>query len=154
MNKNDKAVFDKVLDQLSDLLHVSRQGDEVKNGYFKALASYSCKQFIDSANKLAQEYKPRRHDDFPVIVVFQETIGSRKINTRSMWDCICCQAPFPAAAFAEMKCACNRFVCWDCQRCENHCACEKGIKTYPPLELAPKDFGGRSGRLRLVGAAS
>jgi len=74
MTDENRYDFDQALDILARVLRVTPLEDEAKFGYFKALKSHSVEGFVQGMNKVAQTFRPRRKDDFPVPAVISEAI--------------------------------------------------------------------------------
>jgi hypothetical protein len=74
MTDENRYDFDQALDILARVLRVTPLEDEAKFGYFKALKQHSVEGFVQGMNKVAQTFRPRRKDDFPVPAVISEAI--------------------------------------------------------------------------------
>lgn len=74
MTDSDRNDFDHALDVLAAIFRLTPLNAEAKFGYFKALRKHSVEGFVGGMNKVAETYKPRRKDDFPVPAVISEAI--------------------------------------------------------------------------------
>jgi len=128
MLDRERRSLDLALDTLARVLKVTELGDEIKTKYFDSLKKYSLKTITEAMNLLSNEYKPKRKDDFPVLADIHQAVSGTKEapDTRAIWNCICCNEQFPAASMTNMKCGCDKLVCYRCWRCERHCQCPDG----------------------------
>jgi hypothetical protein len=127
MKNEDREFCDTALDFLADGLRTKRLEGQHKEKYFESFRKFGKEQFQNASKILYDTYHPRRLDDFPVVSVWLGVLDQEPKQDIKFWDCICCGVKFPAAMLNHMNCLCDKLICYECDKCEEHCKCLLGI---------------------------